>query len=83
MVASYTQLLSRRYKGRLDADADEFIGFAVDGTQRMKRLIEDLLLYSRAGKGAPPVVEFDADGSLREAIGNLRAAIEESRAEVT
>jgi PAS domain S-box-containing protein len=83
MVASYTQLLSRRYKGRLDADADEFIDFAVDGTQRMKRLIEDLLLYSRAGKGAPPVVEFDADGSLREAIGNLHAAIEESRAEVT
>jgi PAS domain S-box-containing protein len=83
MVASYTQLLSRRYKGRLDADADEFIDFAVDGTQRMKRLIEDLLLYSRAGKGAPPVVEFDANGSLREAVGNLHAAIEESHAEVT
>jgi PAS domain S-box-containing protein len=83
MVASYTQLLSRRYKGRLDAEADEFIAFAVDGTQRMKRLIEDLLLYSRAGKGAPPVVEFDANGSLGEALHNLRAAIEESGAEVT
>jgi PAS domain S-box-containing protein len=83
MVASYTQLLSRRYKGRLDADADEFIGFAVDGTQRMKRLIEDLLLYSRTGKGAPPVVEFDANGSLREAVNNLHAAIEESHAEIT
>ena len=83
MVASYTQLLSRRYKGRLDADADEFIDFAVDGTQRMKRLIEDLLLYSRAGNGAPPMVRFDANASLREAVGNLRAAIEENHAEVT
>jgi PAS domain S-box-containing protein len=83
MVASYTQLLSRRYKGRLDADADEFIDFAVDGTQRMKRLIEDLLLYSRSGKGAPPMVEFDANGSFREAVNNLRVSIEESHAEVT
>ena len=83
MVASYTQLIAKRYKGRLDADADEFIGYAVDGTQRMKRLIEDLLLYSRAGKGSPPSDEFSSEEALQVAIKNLHFAIRDSQAIVT
>jgi len=83
MVASYLQLLSRRYKGRLDGDADEFIDFAVDGTYRMKRLIEDLLKYSRVGRSAPWTKPLRSEDALREALGNLRGAIEATGAVVT
>jgi PAS domain S-box-containing protein len=82
MVASYTQLLARRYKGRLDADADEFIHYAVDGTQRMKRLIEDLLIYSRAGKSVPELTEVSADRALDQALRSLQESITESGARV-
>jgi PAS domain S-box-containing protein len=83
MVTSYMQLLSRRYKGRLDADADEFIAFAVDGTQRMKALINDLLVYSRAGATPPTFGQISSDHALDEALGNLRTAIAGSGAIVT
>jgi light-regulated signal transduction histidine kinase (bacteriophytochrome) len=83
MVASYTQLLSRRYKGRLDADADDFIAFAVDGANRMQRLIQDLLAYSRVGTKGQEMVEISSEGALRQALLNLRATIQESGAEVT
>src|SRR5471032_531854 len=83
MVASYTQLLSRRYKGKLDADADEFIAFAVDGANRMQRLIQDLLMYSRVGTKGKELVDSSSEGALNQAVLNLRGAITESGALVT
>jgi PAS domain S-box-containing protein len=83
MVASYTQLLSRRYKGRLDSDADEFIAFAVDGATRMQRLIQDLLTFSRVGTKGKELLKTSSEDALQFALSNLRGAIEESGALVT
>jgi len=83
MVASYTQLLSRRYKGKLDADADAFISFAVDGANRMQRLIQDLLSYSRVGTKGQEMLEISCEGALDSALVNLRGAVEASGALVT
>ena len=83
MVASYTQLLSRRYSGKLDDDADEFIAFAVDGASRMQRLIQDLLTYSRISSRAQELVDTSSEAALSQAILNLRGAIEDSGAIVT
>jgi PAS domain S-box-containing protein len=83
MVASYTQLLSRRYKGKLDSDADEFIAFAVDGANRMQRLIQDLLAYSRVGTEGRDLAETSSEKALQLALANLGGAIEQSAAVVT
>jgi signal transduction histidine kinase len=83
MVASYTQLLKRRYEGRLDADADDFIGYAVEGATRMQSLIEDLLEYSRISTRGKDPEPLDAEGALEDAVRNLRATIEETGAIVT
>jgi PAS domain S-box-containing protein len=83
MVASYTQLLSRRYKGKLDTDADEFIAYAVDGASRMQLLIQDLLAYSRVGTTGKPLVDTSSEAALQQALVNLRGAIEESGALIT
>jgi PAS domain S-box-containing protein len=83
MVASYTQLLAERYKGRLDSDADEFIAYAVDGSNRMQVLIQDLLAYSRAGTNGKALREIPSENALKEALVNLRATIQESGAIVT
>jgi PAS domain S-box-containing protein len=83
MVASYTQLLSRRYKGRLDSDADEFIAFAVDGANRMQRLIQDLLEFSRVGTKGRELLETSSEDALQNALVNLHGAIEASGAQVT
>jgi len=83
MVSSYTELLSRRYKGKLDAEADEFIAFAVDGANRMQRLIRDLLVYSRVGTAEMDVLDISSEAALEQALINLRVAIQESGALVT
>jgi signal transduction histidine kinase len=83
MVSSYVQLLARRYEGKLDTDADEFIGFAVDGANRMQRLIDDLLMYSRVGTRGKPFEPTDCNSVLDHTLVNLTTAIEESRAVIT
>jgi PAS domain S-box-containing protein len=83
MVSSYTQLLAKRYEGRLDSDADEFISFAVDGCNRMQGLIQDLLAYSRAGTNERKLREVPCENALQKALINLRAAIKQSGAVVT
>lgn len=83
MISSYVQLLSRRYKGRLDDDADEFIDYAVEGTRRMQQLIGDLLAYSRVGTRGRPLSPTSLEEALSEALANLKLAMEESGAVVT
>ena len=83
MVSSYTQLLAQRYEGQLDAKAKKYIDYAVDGSVRMQRLINDLLTYSRISTRGKSLQPTDAHAVLGEAILNLQAAIEESGALVT
>jgi PAS domain S-box-containing protein len=83
MVASYNQLLARRYKGKLGQDADEFIAFTVEGVTRMQRLINDLLAYSRVGTRGGERVEVDLQKVYEIARGNLDRAIHDAGAEVT
>ncbi|MYC28336.1 MAG: PAS domain-containing protein [Nitrospira sp. SB0662_bin_26] len=83
MVSSYTQLLGKRYRGKLDQDADEFIGYAVDGATRMQRLIRDLLEYSRVGAERQSFEETDCELVFQQAMQNLSASVLERHAEVT
>jgi light-regulated signal transduction histidine kinase (bacteriophytochrome) len=83
MVSSYTQLLAKRYRDQLPADAQEFMHYTVDGAARMKQLIEDLLAYSRVGTKGKELVPVSLEAPLKRALTNLRAAIQESGAAVT
>jgi PAS domain S-box-containing protein len=82
-VSSYTQLLARRYKGKLDADADDFIAFAVDGTARMQTLIKDLLTYSRVGTRGGVFESTDCQQVLKTTLANLEGQIQETNATIT
>ena len=83
MVASYVQLIERRYKGKLDSDADEFIGYAVDGANRMRGLIDDLLTYSRVSRLGKPFEITDLESTLEIVLLNLKTSIAENEALVT
>jgi len=83
MVASYTQLLAKRYKGRLDSDADEFIAYAVDGAHRMQLLIGDLLAYCRVGTTGKIPHQICSGTALEKALLNLKGTIQESGGVVT
>jgi light-regulated signal transduction histidine kinase (bacteriophytochrome) len=80
MVASFTQLLAKRYKDKLDDDARDFINFAVDGATRMQTLISDLLNYSRVGTQGNPVVPTDGEALFKRVLDSLQLSIEESGA---
>jgi light-regulated signal transduction histidine kinase (bacteriophytochrome) len=83
MVSSYTQLLERRYKDKLDADAKDFINYAVGGVERMQQLLNDLLVYSRVGTQAKPFKRTDMEAVLEAALANLQVAIKEGKARVS
>ena len=82
MVASYTQLLGERYRGRIDETADKFIGYASEGAQRMQVLIQDLLAFSRVGRTGGPPEELETAVVVEGVKVNLMAAIQESGAAI-
>ncbi|AUI59646.1 ATP-binding protein [Amycolatopsis sp. BJA-103] len=82
-VASFCQLLQKRYQGKLDERGDQYIGFAVDGAKRMQALINDLLAFSRVGRRPGESVLLESESLLDAALGNLEDAITESGARIT
>src|SRR6266404_10000177 len=82
-IASFTQLLAKRYGDKLDDKAREFIGFAVDGSKRMQTLINDLLSFSRVGTQGKALVSVSTDAVLDAVLKHLKRGIEESRAIIT
>ncbi|MGE5545956.1 MAG: ATP-binding protein [Solirubrobacterales bacterium] len=83
MVSSYVQMLARRYEGKLDQSADEFIGFAVDGAKRMSQMINSLLEYARVGTRGEEPHPVDAGAAMRRALVNLSLVVSESGASVS
>ncbi len=83
MITSYTTLLGRRYSGKLDKDADEFIGYAVDGAKRMQGLIQDLLAFSRVGTRGKDLVPTDCEAVLAKTLQTLEFTARETAATIT
>ena len=81
-VSSFVGLLVKRYKGQLDSDADDFIDYILDGTERMKQLIRDLLKYSRLGGRQMKLEQVDCNAIASQAVGALKSAIDQTGATV-
>ena len=80
IIESYLQLIERRYKDKLDKDANDFIDFAVDGADRLQRMINDLLSYSRVGTKGHPFTKTNANAVVKQALKNLALLIKENHA---
>lgn len=83
MVSSFTDLLAKRYKGKFDQDADEFIDYILDGSKRMQILVQDLLAYSRVGSRAKTFKPTNAEDVLKNALLQLKLIIEQTEAQIT
>lgn len=83
MVESYIQLLARRYQGKFDPAADEFMQFVMDGTLRMQRMIDGLLAYSQVNAAPSTLEQVDCNKIFAEVVGNLQLSIQENNATVT
>jgi light-regulated signal transduction histidine kinase (bacteriophytochrome) len=82
-VRGFVELLQRSYQGKLDAAADEYIAFAVDGASRMQRMVDDLLSYSRVGTHGKPLEPVDCNRVVDQAVADLETAVAEHSAVVT
>lgn len=83
MVRSFSELLAKRYKGKFDKDADEFIEFILDGSKRMQTLVQDLLAYSRVGSRAKALVPTNSREVLDGVLSQLKLALEQAGAQIT
>ena len=83
MITSFLQLLERRYKDQLDEDANEFIGFAVDGAKRLDTMTNDLLQYSKITSKKREIIPVNFEHVLEHALTNLKVQIEENNAIIT
>jgi PAS domain S-box-containing protein len=84
MVSLYSQILERRYAGKLDGDVDTFVEFIVGGAKRMELLLKDLLTYSQTGStGVGPAERVDCEDVMRKVMLNLQASIDQNRASIT
>ncbi|MFW6244519.1 MAG: sensor histidine kinase [Fibrobacterota bacterium] len=81
-IAGYLQLIERRYKGKLDKDADEFIAFAVNGAHRLGIIINDLLAFSRVGTRGKPFTEFNSGDAVEDVLKSMRATVDGNNARV-